>query len=281
MGTQGAWGGSGGRPWGRVRREVSELLDSPSTDAAEALLPALGDAMDWLDTEGETDPAAPSEDRPAASPQMTPLPVRPSWAEPAVGGRGGGGRGGQASGRQSHGAGGSRSSTGAGRRSRTRAASVGGQVLAAGLAYRRGDAAALRELGLDLGELQSLSSARRMNRILNAIVGADGGIEETELRAVNSRVLRQMLVDEISGPDAVRLYIVEYVMQVYVSEAGEAMRDGSRPGQASVEAERQLRGVLRTRVRQLELPDQAVSAAELRDAIHRFLGLMRRLMRGR
>ena len=256
-------------------------MDNPSPDAAEGLLPVLGDAMNWLDAEGTDDPVPEAGDGPATAPQMTPLPMGRSWTGLPGGGRRGGGRAGGGGGPGGSGSvGGTRARTGGGR-SRRQAATVGGQVLAAGLALQRGDADALRELGLDLGELQSLSSGRRMNRILNALVGADGGIEETELRAVNSRVLREMLVSGLGGPDAVRLYIVEYVLQVYASELGEAMRDGSRPGQSSVEAERQLRGALRARVRQLQLPAEAVTANELRAAIYGALGMMRRLIRQR
>src|SRR5207247_7802463 len=138
---------------------------------------------------------APSQEEPHSSgeigPTLTPLPAGPSW-RPATGvrtgarGRGGSGRGGGGRG------GGSGASRGTSRRSRARAASVGGRVLSAGLAFQRGDAETLQSLGLDLDELRSLSALRRANAILNAVVGADGGIEETELRKVNGRVLREV-----------------------------------------------------------------------------------------
>lgn len=164
-------------------------------------------------------------------------------------------------------------------RSRARAASVGGRVLSAGLAYQRSDAETLRGLGLDLNELRSLSGLKRANAILNAVVGADGGIEETELRKVNGRVLREVLTNSLDGVAAIRLYIVEYVMQVWASDTCEAMRKDTRPASANREAQRQLRDAFMARARRLEIAP-ASTAAQLRNAISRSLGLMRRLMKG-
>lgn len=278
MGTQNAWEGSGGRDWGRARDESADLLDNPSADSAEALLPALSDALGWLGDGAE----APSQQEPQSSggiePTLTPLPAGPSWRPPTgvrTGGAGGGSGGGDGGGRGS-GGGRSRATT---TRSRARAASVGGRVLSAGLAYERGDAETLRSLGLDLDELRSLSALKRANTILNAVVGADGGIEETELRKVNGRVLREVLTNSLDGAAAIRLYVVEYVMQVWASETGEAMRNGTRPASANREAQRQLRDALTARARRLQIAP-ASTAIQIRNAISRSLGLMRRLMKG-
>lgn len=279
MGTQNAWEGSGGRDWGRVRDESEDLFDDPSPDTAEALLPALSDALNWL---GDGDDIS-DEDDPQTRPTLTPLPAGPSWRAQSGsrtasvrGGARGGGAGGAGGGRRSGAGGGSRASSS---RSRARAASVGGRILSAGLAYQRGDAATLRSLGLDLDELRSLSSLKRANAILNAVVGADGGIEQTELRKVNSRVLREVLTNGLDGIAAVRLYIVEYVMQVWASETGKEMRNGSRPASANRDSQRQLRDALIARARRLDIAP-ASTAVAFRNAILRSLGLMRRLMKG-
>ncbi|MDP8929755.1 MAG: hypothetical protein M3O70_14590, partial [Actinomycetota bacterium] len=122
-------------------------------------------------------------------------------------------------------------------------------------------------------------SLKRANAILNAAVGADGGIEDTELRKVNARVLNRMLKDSLDGAVAVRLYIVEYVMQVWATETGEAVRKGGHPAGTRRESERQLRGALAARARQLSIATSS-TAAELREAISASLGLMRRIMQG-
>lgn len=283
MGTQNAWEGSGGRDWSRVRDDSEDLLSDPSQDTAEALLPSLGDALDWLDRpDGDLDAVLGDSQNHPQLPSYVPLPAGPSWSghprtRGSGGGRGGSGRGGGRAGGAGKDGGGSSSQSS--RRSRARAASVGGQVLSAGLAYQRGDADTLRGLGLDLAELRSLSSLRRANAILNAAVGADGGIEETELRKVNARVLNRVLGEQLEGVAAVRLYIVEYVMQVWASETGDARRNGDHAVGASRESERQLRGALSARARQLTIAASA-TAAELREAISGAMALMRRLMRG-
>jgi hypothetical protein len=151
--------------------------------------------------------------------------------------------------------------------------------LAAGLAYQRGDADTLRSLGLDLNELRSLSDLKRINAILNATVGADGGIEDTELRKVNVRVLKSILKDGVTGVEAVRLYIIEYVMQVWASETGEAIRTGQHAASSTAQAERQLRGALTARARRLTIAASS-TAVEFRNAIASSMTYMRRLMRG-
>lgn len=99
------------------------------------------------------------------------------------------------------------------------------------------------------------------------------------MRRVNARVLREMLGNGLDGPAAVRLFVVEYVMQVWASETGRAMRSGNRPAGASRESERQLRGALTAKARQLQIAASS-SATELKSSISSALALMRRLMKG-
>jgi hypothetical protein len=136
----------------------------------------------------------------------------------------------------------------------------------------------LREYGLDLDALRSLSPLRQANQILKALIGSGGAVEEGELRAASARALRQLLVDNLSAADAIRVFVVEYVMEIYSSECGEAMRDGSRPGGDSAEAERQLRSVLRNRVVQIELSADTVTAEQLQATVDTALGTMRGVM---
>lgn len=283
MGTQLAWEGSGGRNWSRVRDVTQTLISDPSPGNIEALVPVLADALDWVDVAPADGPTPPLPVQGDLWSDAVPLPAGRSWSayvrpRAGVGRRGAGG---QRGGRGAAGGGGGRrgGSTGPGSsRSRARAASIGGRVLSAGLAYQRGDAETLRELGLNLTELRSLSGLRRANAILNATVGADGGIEETELRKVNARVLTRMLSDGLDGVAAIRLYIVEYVVQVWASENGRAAHTADQPAAGTHEAERQLRGALAARARQITITT-STTAAELRDAIARSLSLMRRLMK--
>lgn len=264
MGTSGAWGGTGGRAWNQVRDNAEDFAENPSSDSADALIPRLLDAMSWLDDAGIE--ASVADD--GISSFLPSVPLGSGWTGSGGGAGGGGGTGG---------GGGGTTGGGGATRSRRVAAGVGGNVLAAGLAYQRGDGTTLRALGLDLDELQTLDSSRRLNRILNRFVGADAGLEETELRAVNARVLRAILVDGLDGQGAVRLYIVEYVIQVHANEVGSRMHENGRSGSEIAETERQLRSALSARVQKLDLPNSFVSAAECRDAIDNALALMRSL----
>lgn len=257
------WGGSGGR-WNRVRDLSEQLADQPGTPDLSELLDALGDAL------GDAQPA----DGPMTTPIATPLPSGISWSRGARAGAGAGGGGG-GGGEGGGGSGGG----GVGGRSQARAAGIGGGVISAALAYREQDADTLAELGLDLDELQSLQALQRNNAILNALVGADGGVEEAELRRVNGRVLTRVFKEDLDPGDAVRAYIVEYAVQVWAGETGQRQRADSGRVHSSRELERQLRSALAARARQVEI--SADSGAEsLRAAIESSLTLMRGLTEG-
>jgi hypothetical protein len=267
MGTMDGWEGSGGR-WNRVRDLSADLADQPGTPDLDELIDALVDALG--DT-APTDVAA----SPMTVPIATPLPSGISWSRGARG-TGGGGGGGGAGGGTGGGGGGGR---GGGRRSRARAAGIGGGVLSAALAYRAEDADTLATLGLDLEELRSLAALQRNNAILNALVGADGGVEEAELRRVNGRVLTRVFKEDLDAADAVRAYIVEYAVQVWAGETGQRQRADSNRVHSSRQLERQLRGALAIRVRQVEISPGA-GAEGLRSAIESALSLMHTLTEG-
>ena len=262
MGTQNAWGGSGGRAWGKVRNEARRPRLQPSRRRrrSAAAGPERRDELACRRRRAGcrrrccgTAGSALCRLVPRGEPRRDAVEAAAVVARRAVrAGGGGSGRGG-----------GARTGTG---RSRARAAGVGGGVLAAGLAYQRGDAQTLESLGLNLDELRSMSSLKRANAILNAVVGADGGIEETELRHVNGRVLKQVLNDGLDGVAAIRLYVVEYVMQVWATETAEARRNGAASASASGDTERQLRNALTAKARQLQVAASS-TAAEIRTAI--------------
>ena len=270
MGTMGAWEGSKGK-WREVRDLSEEQLEKDKPKIPPDLLDALSDGLGAP----ADSPAGEADGGATAAPTLhaSPLPAGKTWSR-STPARGGGGGGGGASG-----TGGGGRSGGGRRRSQAYAAGVGGNVLAAAIAYRSGDTQTLETLGLDLAELSSLSDLKKINSILNALVGADGGIEDAELRRVNARVLREVFAKELDGVAAVRLYIVEYTVQVWAAETGKMQRATTVGGQASRDLERQLRAVLRAKAKQVEVA-AASSAKGLRDAIASSLTLMRRLMKG-
>lgn len=263
MGTMDGWEGSGGK-WNRVRDLSEQIADQPGTPDLGELLDALGDAL------GGTRPAD-GPPSPITAPIATPLPSGTSWSRGARAGGGGGGGG--------TGGGGGAGGGGVSGRSTARSAGVGSGVISAALAYRDQDANTLAGLGLDLAELKSLQALQRNNAILNALVGADGGIEEAELRRVNGRVLTRVFKEDLDASDAVRAYIVEYAVQVWAGETGQRQRAGSSRVHSSRDLERQLRSALAARARRIEISPGA-GAEGLRAAIESSLTLMRGLTEG-
>jgi hypothetical protein len=263
MGTATAWGGSGGRDWSKTRQDAAELVSNPTEDTASDVVDDLLDALD------ATEPPADSQ----AQAQLPP-PARP---RPASSGGGGGGAGGAGGGgglvfrRPSSSAGGG----GGSRRSRAAASGAAGSVIAAGLAVRRGDPDTLARLGLDLAELQGLNPFQQSQKILNVLIGSGAAVEESELRQANAPALRRILTDDLNGAEAIRVFLVEYAMQIFDSECGETMRDGSRPGDDALRAEREVRSAVSMRVELIDLPDNAVSPDDLAAAINTALTTMR------
>jgi hypothetical protein len=273
MGTSGAFGGSGGKDWQRARDDVADLVNSPdSTDQQHQVISDLANALDWDATDTTLTPSGEDSSRPPdAPPAQQPFGrlVRPRGA--VDGPSGGGGRGGGAT---TTGTG----SGGSGRRSRQRVAGVGGAVLAAGLAVRAGDAGTLNALGLSLPELRELGPVAQCNRILNALVGSGADIDENEMRSASSTALIAVLTEDLSPTAAVRVFIVEYVMEVSLTELGARLRELGT-GEISVKIEDDLRSLITAEVDQLALDDARLGPQQLQDALYDALGSARTVLR--
>jgi len=276
MGRSGAFGGSGGRDWQAARDAAADLVGDPTSTAQQAdVLSQLANALDW---DADAPPATPPPEQPSLLNPIAPeRPVAPlpfgGLTRPGGGradGPGGGGGGGGA------GAGGGTS--GRGRRSRQRAASVGGAVLAAGLAVRAGDAGTLDSLGLSLDELRGLRPLAQCARILNALVGSGADIDEAEMRSASSTALVAVLTEDLSPAAAVRTFIVEYVMEISVTELGSTLRE-TGTGEVSVEVEDGLRSLVTAQVDQLALDDSQLGSQQLQDALHEALGSARAVLK--
>lgn len=278
MGTSGAYGGSGGRDWRVARDAVADLVANPASAEQQAdVISQLAGALDWDGDGGGPDPVEPP-------PGQRPLPgvtspqqpfgglIRPRGGADGPGGGGGGGR---------VGGGGSGASSGAGggRRSRQRASRVGGAVLAAGLAVRAGDAGTLDALGLSLDELRGLRPLAQCSRILNALVGSGADIDEAEMRSASSTALVAVLTEDLSPSAAVRVFIVEYVMEISVTELGATMRENGT-GEVSVQVEDGLRSLVTAQVDGLALDDGRLGPQQLQDALHEALGSARGVLKG-
>lgn len=265
MGASGAYGGSGGRAWGKAREQAGEYADNPSSENAEQLLSNIADALDW-DRDDPGEQVVPG--------QLTPVVARPRLSGAPGRGDGPGGGGGAAGG----GGGGRQGGGGGRRRSRARAAAVGGSVAAAGLALRDRDEDTLQQFGLTLVELDGLDPHEQARRILEAVAGSVGGIQEDELQHASGVALLALLVDGATAEDAVRAFITDYVFEVSITEVGDELRNGTRDGYTTVDEEDQLRDLIETSVSQLDLPAR-LDADNIQEVIYKALDDARTFLR--
>jgi hypothetical protein len=251
MGMSGAYGGSGRQEWSDARDLIEDLPSSRGGDGdggadqpVEDLLSAVAEALVGEDPEladPETTPAAPS---------LAELLPRPGTATGGGGGSGGGGvvRGlTGSSGRRGSGS----------RRTVARGAARGGAVLGAGYALRRGDAAALSDLGLDLDELRALSPVRQCARILDAVLGEGSHPDEHALRKAATAALKEILVNaEPPGEaDALRIFIANYLFQLALVELQAQLDSGTIAPDQAAEREHGIRRWAQRRVQVAQLPD--------------------------
>ena len=275
MGTSGAYGGSGGRPWGAARSEMRRWLDGDDDSSVEDVLGRVADALVW-DSDQDESGAPPGADGSTTAVENRPEPMPPLHGG-SVGssGRGGGGGGGGGGVSRAARTGSSRAS-----RSRLRAASAGGRATLAAFALRTGDRDRLNELGFDYNELAGLSAFHQTDRIVRALLGAPSTIAEEELREAATTTALAVLVADVapSEPDTIRMFIVEYVYEIAISELGAEMRDGTRPGADTVELEERLHGYLEAAVADITLPDERLSVADFESAVARSLNDARRIL---
>lgn len=276
MGTSNAYGGGSGQPWSSARSDMRHWLDDDSEVTVEDVLGRVADALVWDGDEAAApSPTETTEVPPRdARPLMLPGPTRwPAGTGTGGGGGGGGGPGGGVS--RAARTGSSRAS-----RSRGRAATVGGRAALAAFALRTGDSDRLDALGFNYDELAGLSAFRQTDRIVSALLGAPSTIAEDELReAATKTALTVLAADAVpSEPDTIRMFIVEYAYEIAVTELGAELRDGNRPGAATVEQEERLHGYLEATVADIELPDQRLSIADFQAAVGHGLSDARRIL---
>lgn len=271
MGTSGAYGGSSAGRWQDARDRFADLggdLASGPPGEGDRGEPGRGQPSD-APPSGDDASGSPSDDTAAAVAAAAaallgddPDARRPSVAFPLSallprrGGASGGGAGGAGGG---DGAG--RSSTGgrAGTRSRrgvVRGAARGAAAIGGAYALRAGDAAGLRDLGLDLSELTTLPPRTQTARILDAALGDAGHPDDYALRRATAEHLKSVLLAKTppDPEDTIREFIGEWIFQLGLVELRAQAAAGRLVPQQAARAERRLRDWLSRRVRGVSLP---------------------------
>ena len=280
MGTAGAYGGSAGSEWQRVRHDADRFVDDPSADNAANVIRDVLDAMRPEGDDGESPTGESSEERPAnGTSEIAPPAMRLPGAIAArprrgrADGPGGGGTGGGG------GRSGSGTTGGGGGRGQARLASAGGAALAAGTALRAGDSDALARFGLSLERLRGLDPLDQVGEILDAVIPDTGALEDAELRDAGAEALLRLLEDEVDDTtEVVRTLVSEYVFAVCMTEVGAKLRRGDRPGVQGKNDEDTLRDVIRAYVDQVELPADTLTGGDFEAAISTVYGQVEDLL---
>lgn len=262
MGTSDAYGGSSAGRWQTARDGFADLGadtvaapaeqqdgDRPSAPPGDAVPPPLDDAA--AEAAAAVAAALLGDDQDARRPSIT-FPV--STLLPRRGGRGRsrGGGAGDGAGRSSSGG---RAGTGS-RRGVVRGAARGGAALGGAYALRAGDAAGLRDLGLDLDELAALPPRTQCARILDAVLGDAGHPDDFALRRATAEHLKNILLAATPPPpeDTIRGFLAEWIFQLGLVELRAQAAAGRLIPQQAARAERRLRDWLIRRIRGVRLP---------------------------
>lgn len=268
MGTSGAYGGT--PSWRPVVQQTELWIDALPAGGAGGEGPSETPPQTNVDDNPPQPAASAQPTRPAVSP-LDALVRRIATrlaSDGAPGTRGGGGTGAGGGGRRGGG------------RTATRAARVGGRAIAGAYGLRSGIAAPLADLGLTLAELEGLSKGEQTRRIVEAAMGPEGAIDGNELRLANSEVVLWALTQEIE-PTALELanrWVVEYVWQAWITEAGRTLRDRTSDGHARLRVEQEMRAVLEARVAASGLPeDRPLTTADFQAAIRAALTSLARI----
>jgi hypothetical protein len=259
MGTSGSYGGSDSANWQNARQGFEGLGGGDGAgDGAGSDTPLP--PPDGQGPDPEAAAAAVAAAIAAALLAEDPQARQPTSSVPLSTllsrGRGGGGGsgGGATTGRSgAHGRAG-----GGSRRQVVSGARRGGAALGGAYALRNGDAAGLRELGLDLGELSQLSPRVQLAKIIDATIGEAGHPDDYALKRATIEHLKTVLLADTPPPPevSIRNFVAEWIFQQSLVELQAARATRGRTQQQVDRAERQLRDWLKRRVQRIEVSTQ-------------------------
>jgi hypothetical protein len=176
---------------------------------------------------------------------------------------------------------------GGAQRSAARFAGTAGRAAAAALAYRTGNAEALRELGLDYDDLRGNPDPIYVTRkIVEAACGplSDGTIEDEERRKVAAEIAAWVLEEQGEAPptpeEIVREAIARIIFEAATTESAQLLRDGKRPEWATEEGERQIHECAEALAARAELSATGPTAVEFEKAIEDGIETLRKMFWG-
>ncbi|PAK25903.1 hypothetical protein CJD44_13760 [Streptomyces sp. alain-838] len=135
--------------------------------------------------------------------------------------------------------------------------SRGAAALAGAYALRNGDAAQLRELGLDFRVLSSLPRRTQISRILQAVLGDAGHPDEAALRRATVKHVKDVLlaVEPPTPEDSLRGLVAEWIYELGLVELQSQKASDNLTPEEAVRKQGWLRSWLQRRVRHISVPD--------------------------
>jgi hypothetical protein len=251
MGTSGSYGGSASSAWALARRRLESMTpmaggggesdpgsDTAAGEAAAALAAAL------LNGEANL--------RRRTPPNYDLGQLLPRARTPGGGGRGGGGGGG--GGGRASSSGGGRTGGGS-RRSVTKNALRGGAAVAAAYALRRGDAAGLADLGLNLADLAPMTPFAQCDRIIERILGNETHPDDHALRRASVEAVAAILTAGAAPQpiDVVRGLVADLVWQQGLVEL-RARRSGGTDAHTVSGLEKRVKAWIKASVQAMPAP---------------------------
>ena len=170
---------------------------------------------------------------------------------------------------------------GGGVRGRRRAAVSGGVAIAGVYGLRTGSAESVEDAGLSSSDLAALTPFEQARLIVDAASFGSALIEEAELREVNANFV-YWTIEQEEAPTPVELvkqWVTEYVFRVWLTEAGDLLRDGSRDGASTHALEQEARMTLEARVTGMDLAVDGFRASHFESAIRALLSMLGRIFR--
>jgi hypothetical protein len=133
----------------------------------------------------------------------------------------------------------------------------GGAAIGGAFALRREDEKSLRELGLDLSELRSLSPKQQCAVILDKILGEGAHPDEYVLREAAAEQIKKIVLNATPPKefDAIRNFISSFVFKICKLEIRSGLTASKFDTNTAANKEKRIRRWIERRIRQIKLPD--------------------------
>ena len=135
--------------------------------------------------------------------------------------------------------------------------------------YVDADSSLAGDACLDLSELASLTPTEQKRRIVDATSGTPALVEEAELRAASANFVSWTFNQETlpSSEELTKKWVTEHLYQVWLTEAGGTLRDGSVDGESTLALELRFLAGIERQISEIDLCVNGDEPSHLEEAI--------------